>query len=334
MLFRFAKSALMVGSAWMLLAGCSNTGKSAPIESRKRTGDEQAATPIVNKTAPVVAKSASAEKRVSTDPRPKTHTVQKGENLYRISLEYGLAYRDVAEWNNLDNINDIKVGQTLSLVPPANGVVTKPLIDAPVINKPITNSNIDSPKAIKLPYSEANKTVIAQASNSNAVSDKPVINKTTPAKDPVYTKEPEKTASTPVSTDGKSGNGTNTVDGLTWMWPTAGKVVGQFNESKQLKGLDISGKKGQPVVAAEDGKVVYSGSSLRGYGKFVIIKHESDYLSVYAHNDKLLVKEGAKVTRGQKIAEMGDSDSDQVKLHFEIRRYGKPVDPAKMLPNK
>ena len=114
--------------------------------------------------------------------------------------------------------------------------------------------------------------------------------------------------------------------------PAKGKLVGQFSESANRKGIDIAGKLGQPVLASAAGKVVYSGSGLRGYGKLIIIKHNKTYLSAYAHNDKIIVKEGQSVTRGQKIAEMGNTDSNRVELHFEVRRFGKPVDPAKYLP--
>jgi len=114
--------------------------------------------------------------------------------------------------------------------------------------------------------------------------------------------------------------------------PAKGKVIASFNEASNLKGVDISGKMGQPVFASAPGKVVYSGSGLRGYGKLVIIKHNKTYLSAYAHNSQILVKEGQSVVKGQRIAEMGDSDTDQVKLHFEIRRLGKPADPLKHLP--
>ena len=105
-----------------------------------------------------------------------------------------------------------------------------------------------------------------------------------------------------------------------------------FSEAASLKGIDIAGAAGQPVAASAGGKVVYAGTGLRGYGKLIIIKHNGTYLSAYAHNRDILVKEGQQVTKGQKIAEMGNSDADQVKLHFEIRRQGKPMDPLKYLP--
>ena len=120
-------------------------------------------------------------------------------------------------------------------------------------------------------------------------------------------------------------------DELPWIWPAKGQLIGTFSEGGS-KGVDIAGKLGDPVIAAADGKIVYSGTGLRGYGKLVIIKHNTTYLSAYAHNQTILVKEGQSVTRGQKIAEMGNSDADQVKLHFEVRRQGKPVDPLKYLP--
>ena len=116
-----------------------------------------------------------------------------------------------------------------------------------------------------------------------------------------------------------------------WIWPAQGTLVASFDEAKN-KGLDISGKSGDPVVASADGRVVYSGAGLRGYGNLIILKHNNTFLTAYAHNKALLVKEDQTVKKGQKIAEMGNSDADKVKLHFEIRRQGKPVDPAKYLP--
>jgi lipoprotein NlpD len=117
-----------------------------------------------------------------------------------------------------------------------------------------------------------------------------------------------------------------------WVWPARGALAYRFGDSGALKGLGIAGKAGSPVVAAAPGRVVYSGAGLRGYGKLVIIKHSEEYLTVYAHNRALLVKEGEQVRRGQRIAEMGDTDSDRVALHFELRRFGKPVDPLSQLP--
>jgi lipoprotein NlpD len=120
-------------------------------------------------------------------------------------------------------------------------------------------------------------------------------------------------------------------DVLVFKWPTRGNLIAGFDEVKN-KGLDIAGKAGDPVLAAADGRVVYAGSGLRGYGNLIILKHNNTYLTAYAHNQTLLVKEDQAIKQGQKIAEMGNSDADQVKLHFEIRRQGKPVDPAKYLP--
>jgi lipoprotein NlpD len=119
-----------------------------------------------------------------------------------------------------------------------------------------------------------------------------------------------------------------------WSWPARGRLVHGFNSGPNPKGIAIAGEAGQPVSASAGGKVVYSGSGLRGYGKLVIIKHDPTYLTVYAHNRELLVKEGDRVEKGQKIAEMGNTDSERVALHFEIRRLGKPVDPLQYLPDQ
>ena len=118
---------------------------------------------------------------------------------------------------------------------------------------------------------------------------------------------------------------------IAWLWPAQGTPIAGFDEVKN-KGIDIAGKAGDPVLASADGRVVYSGAGLRGYGNLIILKHNNTYLTAYAHNQTLLVKEDQSVSKGQKIAEMGNSDADRVKLHFEIRRQGKPVDPVKYLP--
>ncbi len=120
-------------------------------------------------------------------------------------------------------------------------------------------------------------------------------------------------------------------DAPAFLWPAQGNLLGGFDEARN-KGVDIGGKAGDPVWAAADGRVVYAGSGLRGYGNLIIVKHNNTYLTAYAHNQALFVKEDQDVKRGQKIAEMGNTDADQVKLHFEIRRQGKPIDPARLLP--
>jgi lipoprotein NlpD len=118
---------------------------------------------------------------------------------------------------------------------------------------------------------------------------------------------------------------------LGFIWPSNGSLIGGFDEAKN-KGIDFAGKAGDPVLASADGQVVYAGAGLRGYGNLIILKHNNTFLTAYAHNQKLLVKEDQKVRKGDKIAEMGSTDADRVKLHFEVRRQGKPVDPAKFLP--
>ena len=139
----------------------------------------------------------------------------------------------------------------------------------------------------------------------------------------------------PVSQVKKPPKSTKKVGRIRWHWPTYGKVIETFsNKSSTRKGIDIAGRLGQKVKAASAGRVVYSGSGLRGYGKLIIVKHNEQYLSAYAHNRKLLVKQGSKVKLGQVIAEMGRSGADRVKLHFEIRREGNPVNPMRYLPKR
>jgi lipoprotein NlpD len=139
---------------------------------------------------------------------------------------------------------------------------------------------------------------------------------------------PAKSASAPPATSSNS----STEDDIAFAWPAKGEALEGFDEAKNRKGLDIAGAAGDPVFAAADGKVVYADSGLRGYGKLIILKHNSLYLTAYAHNQTLLVKEDQMVKKGQKIAEMGNTDADRIKLHFEVRKQGKPVDPSKYLP--
>ena len=183
------------------------------------------------------------------------------------------------------------------------------------------------PKLVKEPYSEQ---ALREAQRApTAPEPPPVAARAEPAAEP----RPSPGAAAPpaAATEPRPASGDD-AEKLDWIWPTAGKVVAGFSETANLKGIDIGGKAGQPVVASAPGKVVYAGTGLRGYGKLIIVKHNATFLSAYAHNREILVKEGQAVARGQKIAEMGDTDANSVKLHFEIRRLGKPMDPLRYLP--
>lgn len=301
----------------LLLAGCF-TQPPAPSVDRTPSPSSRAPVPAV---APVSG-------------GPGYYTVKKGDTLYRIALEHGQDYRDIAAWSNLTNPDSIKEGQTLRVAPPSaesasgavvakpiatgSGVEAKPLDKGgPVAAAPVANGDgvKREPKVNKEPYSPE-----AQARLSGAAAE-------AAAKPQEAKAESPKPELAPVAAAASG------PDDIPWGWPSAGKVLAGYSENTN-KGLDIGGKAGDPVLAAGDGRVVYAGSGLRGYGQLVIVKHNNSFLSAYAHNQKILVKEKQEVTRGQKIAEMGDTDSDKVKLHFEIRRQGKPIDPLTYLPKR
>ncbi|MDT8992158.1 peptidoglycan DD-metalloendopeptidase family protein [Curvibacter sp. APW13] len=243
--------------------------------------------------------------------KPGYYTIKPGDTLIRIGLETGQSYKDIARWNSLDNPNKIEVGQVIRVVAPvepASAVVVGKPAPAPVV--------VATPLPAAAPGAVA-PTPVKPASAPAAVAAAPAKAASAPA--------PAPAAAAPVAAAPAND------DDLGFVWPASGNVVAGFDESKN-KGIDIGGKEGDAVVAAADGKVVYAGSSLRGYGNLIILKHNNTYLTAYAHNRALLVKEDQTVKKGQKIAEMGNSDADRVKLHFEVRKQGKPVDPAKYLP--
>ncbi len=288
--------------------------------------------PATSKPKPSEAKPTEAKAATAKDWRPDSHIVKKGDTLFGIGLEYGIDYKEIAAANNIIAPYPINIGQKLDLISfktkatapaeankTADDVVVTPLkIESSVTgDKTVAETKpapsgvtpvLSEPKAVRAPYS------------------KEAFNRATPATTsattkPADAKSVEAKPSDTHSTDDES---------IAWAWPTQGKVTAGFNEVSN-KGIDIAGKTGQAVNAASAGKVIYSGSDLRGYGKLVIVKHNRTYLSVYAHNSEIVVKEGQNVVAGQKIAEMGITDSNTTKLHFEIRRLGKSVDPAKYL---
>ena len=227
--------------------------------------------------------------------KPGYYTVKPGDVVIRIGLETGHNWRDIARWNNLVSPYTIEIGQVLRVVPPANS-------DPVVVSRPVTPGSA----AATAGTDGAAAASAARHSSAPAATSAPVATSVLP---------------TPPAGD----------DDIAWIWPAQGALVAGFDEVKN-KGFDIAGKAGDAVIAAADGKVVYAGSGLRGYGNLIILKHNNTFLTAYAHNQTLMIKEDQSVKKGQKIAEMGNSDADRVKLHFEIRRQGKPVDPAKYLP--
>ena len=309
---------LILSATLGLLSACSSTLRQAPVIDR--------ALPTTPATRPAAA--PVAEEAPKEEVRGPTYTVRKGDTLIQIALNHGQNYRDLAAWNNLANPDDIKVDQVLRVAPPehvAGAAQTSPVTMPPAETKPVAPPvpKKIQPRGDKKPYSEANLAELQKGEGAK-VEAKPA--ETAPA--PAALAPPVAASIAPGATVTATDD-----EKLSWMWPSDGKILATFDEGKN-KGIDIAGKAGQQVMAAGAGKVMYAGSGIRGYGNLVIVKHSNSLLSAYAHNRTIVVKEGDKVNKGQIIAEMGDSDADTVKLHFEIRQQGKPVDPSKFLPTR
>lgn len=303
-----------------LMAGCASTPQPAPVSDL--TAPQEARPKPVEAKALAPAQSDTKE----GDWRPESYVVRKGDTLYSIALEHGFDYKELAAWNELDDPGRILIGQQLRFTPPPEAASTAPLMMAPpVAGRPVAEAvDVKSqPKALKLPYSE--KALAMVQSPQDIPKPAPPVQAKAIA--PVQPKTEAK-----VDTKAEAAAVAEADERIEWSWPARGKVSARFSENPNLKGVDIAGVAGQPVLASAAGKVVYSGSGIRGYGKLIVIKHSRSFSSVYSHNNEILVKEGQMVTKGQKIAEMGNTDTDQVKLHFEIRQLGRPVDPERYLP--
>jgi lipoprotein NlpD len=238
------------------------------------------------------------------------YRVRRGDTLIGISLDHGAAWRDIAAWNQIENPNLIEIDQLLRVRPPnspSKQIAVAPKTDLKTDSKttvqPINPAVSKGGAGAPGPSNPG-----ANPATTNAASANPAPNAATAAK--------------PVA-----------AENIALSWPGRGQVITQFSDPG-YKGIAISGVEGDPVSAAGDGRVVYSGNGLRGYGNLVIVKHDGDFLTAYAHNKSILVSEGQTVKRGQKIAELGKTDSDIPKLHFEVRRSGKPVDPLKFLAQR
>ncbi len=283
-----------------VLAGCASRPRTpAPVDDRSQ--GMQSAPPAAPAAVvqPVRPPTAALPEATSVN-KPGYYTVRPGDTIIRIALDAGQTLRDIVRWNGIDNPNVIEVGQVLRVSPPPAGSSSPGGPADVTVVRPVTPAS-----GAPLPPAQ-----------SVASEPRPAV-ALAPATVPVPA--------------GKPAEGPD--DDVPWAWPTLGAptVVAGFDEARN-KGLDIAGKAGDPVLASADGRVVYAGAGLRGYGNLIILKHNNTYLTAYAHNQTLLVKEDQSVRKGQKIAEMGNSDADRVKLHFEIRRQGKPVDPSRYLP--
>jgi lipoprotein NlpD len=300
---------LILALAALFLSACAVSPTRAPVEDRK----PQVTAPVVVAPAPVVVATPAPEPAPVVKPapagsenagKPGFYTVKPGDTLIRVALDNGQNWRDVARWSGLDNPNIIEVGQVLRVAPPGSEgttvASTRPVAAAGKVDtKPLDpRTAATAPPSTGAPGAAASTGTPASA----AAVTPAVVAPPTPA-------------AAPRDAD----------DDVNWAWPATAAVATGFDDAKS-KGLAFAGKAGDPVFAAADGRVVYAGSGLRGYGNLVIVKHNATYLTAYAHNQSLLVKEDQVVRRGQK------TDAERVQLHFEIRRQGKPIDPSRLLP--
>jgi lipoprotein NlpD len=294
-------------------AGCASHAP-APVTDRRPAPAAQARPPA----APVAPAAAA---------RPGTYVVKRGDTLYSIALEHGADYRELAQWNKLDDASRIRIGQELRMTPPAERsgalvgaargtgeIEARPLgTVAPSATAPAgaEAGMKTSPKALRLPYSEQNLAALQRGEAApEAKPEARAEAKAEPAK-PAPFERP--------------------ADSLDFIWPAKGKVIAGFSEPRS-KGVDIEAKAGDPVVAAAAGRVIYVGSGIPGLGKFIVVRHDNGFNTVYAHNRENLVKMDQTLARGQKIAEVGSTDADTPRLHFQIRKFGTPLDPLKYLP--
>jgi len=302
---------VLLASASLLVGACTLTPNRAPIEERSPT--PRATVVAASPAAAAASAPGDAAKPVVADGnsgKPGYYTIKPGDTLIRIGLDNGQNWKDLMRWNNLTNPNLIEPGQVIRIVAPGVDpatATTRPVTTARAETRPLDARPAGASQASGAASAAASQTAPATTAREAA---------------PVAATAAAVAAAAPPR-DGD--------DDVAWGWPATASVSTPFDDARN-KGLVFRGKAGDPVFAAADGRVVYAGSGLRGYGNLIILKHNATYLTAYAHNQTLLVKDDQSVKRGQKIAEMGSTDADSVQLHFEIRRQGKPIDPARLLP--
>lgn len=280
--------------------------------------------------APTVDRAPTAQARVAGAGE---YVVKRGDTLYRIARENGLDHNELAALNNIVDPTTLREGQILRL-----GRSAAPTVDVAPVAMPIGVGAAVESRPLDAPAAPTEAGVLREPRGGKlAYSDEayarlnPGVVAPPPAVAPSAPLVPQ--AAEPSPPAAAASAQTAQVDGITWAWPSSAKILSPYNGSSN-KGIDFGGRLGDPVQAAADGQVLYVGEALAGYGKLVIVKHGANHLSVYAHNNRILVKEGQSVKLGQKIAEMGSTGTSGVKLHFEIRKQGKPVDPGPFLPGR
>jgi lipoprotein NlpD len=257
------------------------------------------------RTPATAAPSPGAAPAVSRSAKDGIYVAQRGDTVQNVALAFGVDQKDLARWNAIAEPGVLIPGQTLRVTPPTDVATVSPITHSGQAEvRPLPPPGASTPGApAPLPPASLPPTGAPPAVPPVAAAP------------PTAAPEPSRAPSS----------------SLPWLWPTSGKVIETFDDPRN-KGIDIAGNEGAPVQAAADGEVVYVGSAVRGYGNLVIVRHSDDFITAYAHNRKVLVAEKQSVKRGQPIAELGRSDADRPKLHFEIRHQGKPVDPLKYLP--
>lgn len=315
----------------VILGACSSPNNiriPAPVidHSPNKTDSRESS----RESSPRVANPQVSTANLESSNKPGYYTVKPGDTIYHISLDNGQNWKDLARWNNLENPNMIEVGKVLRVLPPESNVSTEGVVVRPVGSQNNPTTSTGSLTVVSASPVAPVAAVAPAVSAANAVSGvpgalpAPTVNAVSSAAPSPATLPAPPPRTAPSAVD-------NSSEIPTFIWPSSGKVIANFDEAKN-KGIDIGGKAGEPVLAAADGKVVYAGAGLRGYGNLIIIKHNNTYLTAYAHNQTLVAKEDQMVKVGQKIAELGSSESEQPLVHFEIRKLGKPVDPLKWLP--
>jgi len=311
----FAKHFVLPVLAGVFVAGCSHQNSNVQVRDSRPVPTRPAPKPL--EAPPVIAAPVA---------RPGEHIVRQGETLYAVSRLYNVPVRDLIVWNNLSRPEQLDVGQTLRVVAPeaVTAALPEPGMPVDVARLPEVKRE---PRGGKEAWSEDAwaRLQSPQASVPTATASVPTATISRPELSAPGTIAPESTAPKPAASED-------------WLWPVKGTIISRFDEPMgedgkvRNRGIDIAGTPGTPILAAADGKVVYAGDAVRGLGKMLIIKHNDEYLTAYAHNRVILLKEGDSVIKGQKIAELGSTDADRPKLHFELRKQGVPVDPLKYLP--